>query len=340
MRKSIFLRLASIFSLMSFMVASAHGQAVHTLQGRVILSNGDPPPIPVRVALTFNGVPVNETFTDLSGRFSFGGLSKGVYQLTAYGDGETFDTTNTYAEIAAFGNAPRIFSQNVQLRPKRGKPVSHASIVSLEELDPAVPPPARNAYRNGVKNAIDDKPEQAIKQFQQAILIHPPFYAAHAAMADQQAKLKRFDEAVVTYQRAIQITPDRAEAQVGLGVVLVKQQKYGEAIAPLRRSLEIEKQSSTAYLFLGLAEMMTGDYQSSESHLLRAYEIAKPMLAHIYLANLYELKGEATKAIEHLQAFLKENPNLPRERQSEIRGAIDKLRKQTSNKPGPPKSNQ
>ena len=126
--------------------------------------------------------------------------------------------------------------------------------------------------------------------------------------------------------------PDSAPAYVGLGVMLVKQKKYGEAIAPLRRRLEIEKQSSTPYLFLGLSEMMMGDYQSSEANLLRAHEIGKPVLARIYLANLYDLKREPARAIEQLKAFLKESPNLPEERQTEIQQGIDKLLKQMSAK--------
>jgi len=79
-----------------------------------------------------------------------------------------------------------------------------------------------------------------------------------------------------------------------------------------------------------LAEMMTGDYRASESDLLRAYEIGKPGLAHIYLANLYELKHEPARAIDQLNAFLKENPNLPYARQTELREAIEKLRKQST----------
>src|SRR4029078_4031858 len=149
---------------------------------------------------------------------------------------------------------------------------------------------------------------------------------------EQYAKLKRDDEAAAAYQKAIDMKPDRAPAYVGLGVMLVKQKKYSEAISPRRRSLEIEKQSSTPYLFLGLAEMMTGDYQSSETSLLRAYEIGKPPRAHLCLANLYDLKGEPAKAIEHLKAFIKESPNLPEERQAEIREVIEKLRKQIAAK--------
>jgi hypothetical protein len=51
----------------------------------------------------------------------------------------------------------------------------------------------------------------------------------------------------------------------------------------------------------------------------------------MYLANLYDLKGEPAKAIEQLQAFLKE-ANVPQERQIEIREVIEKLKKQLANK--------
>jgi hypothetical protein len=64
---------------------------------------------------------------------------------------------------------------------------------------------------------------------------------------------------------------------------------------------------------------------------LRAYDIGKPALVRMYLANLYDLQGEPAKAIEQMQAFLKES-NLPRERQIEIREVIEKLKKQMADK--------
>jgi tetratricopeptide (TPR) repeat protein len=327
------LRRIAGFTVAVFMAAtSAFAQGAHTLQGRVLLPNGSVPSNPVKVTLTFNGVPVYETFTDLSGRFSFSGLQRGRYRLTAEGDGQNFETTRVEAEVSAFGAAPQTFTQNIQLRLKAGQPIPPAAVTSVEAVDPNLPAHARAEYDKGIKDAGNNKPENAVKHFQEAIAAHPPFYLAHVAIAEQYVKLKRDQEAVEAYRKAIELKPDRAPAYVGLGVLMVKQQKYREALAPLRRSLEIEKQSSMPYLFLGLAEMMTGDYQASESDLLHAYEIGKPALAHIYLANLYDLKGEPARAIDHLKAFLKENPNLPEARQTEIREVIEKLRKQMAAK--------
>jgi Tfp pilus assembly protein PilF len=330
--KSSFARIAltSLAIMAAAILSSAQGQ--NSLQGKVMLANGSPPPGSVKVALTFNGMHVHETFTDISGRFNFTGLRRGTYQLTAEGDGQTFETTRASAEVTAYGSAPQSFTVNIQLRPKEGKSVPSGAATSVEAQEANVPERARQAYEKGMKQASDNRPEKALKLFEEAIQTHPQFYSAHVAMAEQYGKLQRNDEAVAAYQKAIELRSDRAAAHVGLGLIFVKQKRYAEAIAPLRRSLDIEKQSSTPYLFLGLSEMMTGDYKSSEANLLRAYEIGKPALAHVYLANLYELTGEPAKAIERLKAFLNENPNLPEARQEQIREVIEKLRKKAAAK--------
>jgi tetratricopeptide (TPR) repeat protein len=321
--------IVAVVWLMAHSLAMAQGG--HTLQGKVQLPNGSPPAHPVKVTLTFNGMRVYETFTDLSGGFSFTGLHRGVYELIAEGDGENFETSRAHAEVIAYGSAPQTFTQNVPLRLKAGKSLP-ATGPAIDAAEADVPARARAAYERGQKRAADNEPEKALKSFQEALTLHPNFYSAQVALADQLVKLKRDDEAAAAYQKAIELKPDRPAAYVGLGVMRVKQQRYNEALAPLRRSLEIDKQSSAPYLFLGLAEMMTGDLNAAESHLQRAYEIGKPLLARLYLANLYEQKGEPERAIEQLQALLKENPNLSDERAGDIRKAIDKLRKQARQK--------
>jgi Tfp pilus assembly protein PilF len=332
MNKANLARIIRLLLLIPALTLPSFAQGQNSIQGKVLLPNGASPPNPVKVTLTFNGMHVYETFTDLSGRFSFSGLRRGTYQLTAESDGQTFETTKVDAEVGAYMASPQSSTQNIQLRPKSGKSVPPAGLTSVEAVDPNMPQRAKQAYEKGVKQASGNKPEKALKLFQEAIEAYPRFYSAHVAMAEQYGKLQRDDEAIAAYQKAIELKADGAAAHVGLGVMFVKQKKYDEAIAPLRRSIELEKQSSTPYLFLGLAEMMTRDYKSSEANLLRAYEIGKPPIAHLYLANLYELMGEPAKAVERLKAFLKENPNLPETRQEEIHEAIEKLRKKAAGK--------
>jgi Tfp pilus assembly protein PilF len=308
-------------------IALARLQA-HTLQGKVYLPNNVPPPNPVKVTLFFSGMRVHETFTDLSGRFSFSGLRRGVYEIRAEGDGEMFETATVRSEVLALGNAPQTFTQNVQLRLKPGRSLPAAAVVSAEESDARIPERAKKEYDQGLKRARDNKPDQAIKHFQAAVLMHPQYYSAFTAMAEQHAKLEDIDGAIAAYRKAIEIKSDRADAYTGIGVLLVKQKRYVEALPLLRRSIELDNRSQMAYLFLGLAEMFTNDYVAAEADLLKAYDMGKQALVRLYLANLYDLRGEPARAIDHLQGFLRESPNLAEERKVEIREVIDKLRKQ------------
>lgn len=326
MSMPLYQRFALMFCILLLLFVVSLAQGTHSLQGKVIAPNGMQPSNAVKVTLTFNGMHIYETFTDLSGSFRFTGLGAGVYQLTAEGDGETFETTTVYADLSVLGRVPGSFTQNIQLSPKRRPAVKRAATVSVEELNANIPEKATSKYKQGVKKAEDNQPEQAIKLFQEAITAYADFYLARLRLAEQYAKLQRYDEATESYQKAIALRPKSAEALAGLGSTLVKQKKYGEAIAPLRQSLEMNSQSSAALLFLGFAEMMTGDYTASEKNLLQAYEMSKATIAHIYLANLYDLRGEPAKAIEQLQAFLKENPDAPNAKQ--IREVIEKLKKQ------------
>jgi Tfp pilus assembly protein PilF len=318
-------RLALVcFALLSI-AAGAHAQGINSIEGRVSLPSGVQPSQPVRITLTLSGRRIYETFTDLSGRFVFSGLGRGTYQVTAEGDSRTFETTSAQVDVTGFGGGGQGFTQNIQLRPKAGAVIPPASSVAVEEIDPGVPDEAKDKFRQGVKSAADNKPEQAVKLLQEAVKAHESFYAANMLLAGQLSKLQRYDEAIAAYRKASELKPDRAEAYVGIGVALVSQKRYEEGIRMLRGVIEVDRELPAPYLSLGYAEMMMGDYKSSEEHLLRALELGKPTLAHVYLANVYEQTGEPLKAVAQLEAYLKENPNSP---QAEaVRTAIEKLRK-------------
>ena len=106
MRRTLLSRIASLALAILIPTALALAQGAHTLEGRVILPNGSAPPTPVKVTLTFSGRVIYETFTDLSGRFSFSGLQRGRYQLIAETNEQAFETTRDNRKVTAFGADP------------------------------------------------------------------------------------------------------------------------------------------------------------------------------------------------------------------------------------------
>ena len=136
-----------IFLFVSALMAPAQGG--HTLQGRVVTPNGTQPTNSVKITLTFNGRRIYETFTDLSGRFSFAGISAGTYQLTAEGDGQSFVTTSVVAQVSAFGSSAQLFTQDIQLRSVPGKMLQPSGVVS--GFAQPVPKTAQQAFDRAMK---------------------------------------------------------------------------------------------------------------------------------------------------------------------------------------------
>lgn len=324
------LALACLALLLS--ASAARAQGGNAIDGRVMLPSGLQPAQPVRVKLsTQSGRPIYETFTDLSGRFNFSGVPIGAYQLTAEGDGQTFETTTVNLDFSLLGGSGQTFTQNIQLRAKAGAAATApAGTIAAEEIDPGVPDAAKEKYRRGLKSAADNKPEDAVKFFQDALKEHAEFYAAALALGAQLSKLSRYEEAMAAYKHAGELKPDKPEPYIGVGVALVGMKRYDEGIRMLRGVIEVDKELPTPYLSLGYAEMLTGDYKASEEHLQRALELGKPPLAHIYLANVYEQTGDFARAASQLEAYLKENPNSPQT--DAVHTALDKLKKKAKEK--------
>src|SRR6478672_2845202 len=157
--------------LLLILTCSSSASAQSVLQGKVITPSGTQPTAPVRVKLTFNGRAIHETFTDLSGRFSFPGLAGGTYQLTADGDGVNFETTTIYADVTAFGSSPQSFSQDIQLRPIAHKAAAQAGVVNAFAQN--VPATAQQALELGLKLTAEGKIEAGIEKMREAIKIFP-----------------------------------------------------------------------------------------------------------------------------------------------------------------------
>ena len=294
----------------AFLLLAATGvdlaQAGHTLLGKVLLPNGSTPDRTLKVTLTR------------------------VYEVTIEGDNQSYETTTVRVEVFTLSAAPADYTENIQLRGKDLEVVSRHAPSTVDEGDGLVPAKARKEFQEGEKSAAENKSEWAIAHFREAISVYPSFYSALVALGDQYEKQGRHDDAIASYKAAVELKPDRVRAVAALGAAMTRRKKYSEAIPWLRRSVELDNQGSVSYLYLGLAELNTGNLTDSERDLRRAYAIGKQPVAHIYLASLYEHKGDLAGALGELELFIKEAPDSPQA--PEIRSDIDKIQKRLAQK--------
>jgi tetratricopeptide (TPR) repeat protein len=309
--------LASAFAAVLLVAAAAFAQGSHSLQGKVITPSGAQPAAPVRVTLTLSGRRIYETFTDLSGRFTFTGLGRGNYQLTAQGDGQTFETTSIYAEVAAFGSAPQLFTQDIQLRPVAGKAPSQTGVINAFAQD--VPKAAKQAFDRAAKLQAEQKPDAAIEQLLEATKIFPGYFEAHLALGNIFLKLGRFEQAIAELDRAREIDPNDERAYQSFGLVLMKLKNYAVAVAIFAEAARLNPNNPMNALMRATAQIhqaatipetqaaeRKGLLNSAELSLSQAAKLSgdKIKADGLTLATLYEMKGEPERAADELESFL------------------------------------
>jgi tetratricopeptide (TPR) repeat protein len=329
------------FVLLFFAIIPVCAQGVQSLQGKVIAPNGSAPVQPVRVTLTLSGRRIYETFTDLAGSFSFSGLANGNYELTAEGDGVTFETTSVYAEVTGFGGSPQSFTQNIQLRPKQTYAAPRAGVVSAFKQD--VPKPARETLERAKKIADQGKADLALSLMREAIKLFPEYYEAHLELGNELLETGHLDEAIAELDQARKINPNDDRTYQSFGLVLMQQQKYSIAVGvfaeasrlnpsnpmnPLMRAIALIHQASTIEPTKSATSRSDRDFllARAEVALTQASDLSEKKLTadHLSLAMFYEMKGERERAAGELEQYLQKNPNL--KNADAIRAAIKKLR--------------
>lgn len=332
-----FVLFAALVMFVCSVVVLAQGGS-NVLQGKVVSPGGGPPANPVRVKLTFNGRAIYETFSDLSGRFSFPGLSKGTYQLTAEGDGRTFETTSIYAEVSAFGTAPQSFTQDIPLRPIAGKPTTQPGVVNAFRQN--VPVDAQTAFELGMKQLAEGKADAAVDSLKRAVQIFPDFFDAHLELGNIFLKQDKLNESIAELDLARQINPSDERAYQSFGLLLLKQKNYQVAVAVFAEAARLNPTNpmnavmrATALIHQAAITNEGGD----RNYLLGRAEVAvneagelsgnKMKPDSLTLALFYEMKGEPNRAADTLDAYLRKTPAAKSpEIESEIKRLRDKAR--------------
>jgi tetratricopeptide (TPR) repeat protein len=83
-------------------------------------------------------------------------------------------------------------------------------------------------------DAGPDAPERAKQEFLKEIEIDPSNAGAIYILGELDRRDQKWDQAISRYAQALKVDPNLAEAYLGLGYCLVNVKKYQEAIPPLR----------------------------------------------------------------------------------------------------------
>jgi Tfp pilus assembly protein PilF len=272
-----------------------------------------------------DGPIVARIFSDTLGHFEVRNLASGNYDVLVNLEG--YEEVRQQVGVAG-GGSFNVVTLNIPLREKEKtiliKPDGGAAddIVDIAELGRKYPRRALQDYEKAVEEIHKANDAKAVELLEGVVKLAPDFYSARNTLGTLYQKTSRFREAETEYRRAHELNPRSADPLVNMGSLFIDEAagraKEGEdvvgkildgALDTLEEALKI-KRSAMAYYFLGTAYYKSSFYEEAETNFKHALEMEQHLpVGRLMLANLYMKQQKWQDALEHLDAYLSENPN-------------------------------
>jgi len=127
-----------------------------------------------------------------------------------------------------------------------------------------------------------DATERAKQELLKEVQLDPNNAGAIYILGELDRRDQKWDDAVSRYKQALKVDPNLGEAYLGLGYCLVNQKKYEDAISPLRTAERFMPQNPEVHNSLGTALQRSGHKEEAQKEfaihekLISAEGTAKP----------------------------------------------------------------
>jgi tetratricopeptide (TPR) repeat protein len=330
-------RLTIITTVVLFCCCSLFAQG-HTIRGKVRDTAG----VNVgrtSVTLERNGAMVEQTVTNNEGDFNFSGLTDTSYTIIVTAvDYNPVSEPVEFVRSGASDQPGELRTVEITMVRKEGVRPPRAGINFVQD----VPPPALAAFTAGIKHTRENRIDEAIASYKNAIKIFPTYFNAHLTLGYELAKQGKLQEAITSLEAARLVNPKDDRVYDLFARVMMQQRKYSVAAriyAEATRLNPAETQYLLARATALIEEVVVMDATASragaeersfalaeaERILLQAAKQNEKLAeVHLQLARVYEKKGERVRAAEQLERYLRKAPNAKNAEQ--IRVAIKTLR--------------
>jgi tetratricopeptide (TPR) repeat protein len=261
-----------------------------------------------RVAVTLRnatGVMEAQVWTNESGRFDFGGLERGSYEIEARVSG--YEPYSTAINIGSGDN----WGMTIYLKRSRAnEEAPNTSAVSAHEL--SMSKKARELMYSGKQKAYFEKSLNAgLTDFQNAVALAPDYYEAYYQIGMTYLELAKRDDAENNFRKSIELSKNSyGEPVIGLGTILLDKADNAGAEKLIRRGLELSPNFWLGYYELGRACL-------AENHIADAKKAGEqarslmPNAAIVYrlLANVHMRQKDYPALLKDIDAYVKIDPN-------------------------------
>jgi tetratricopeptide (TPR) repeat protein len=300
-------------------------QTIYEVEGTVYGPDGNVLANVVMSLQNHAGVQIDQDITKSDGRYRFAGVLAGTYYLALKPPDKTVQPVIQQIELINSGVSASNFSkERFDFTLKNAtSPPSIAGTVFAQ----VVPPEAEKIYQTALADISKGDKGSAIKELKNAIGIFPTYFLALQQLGLLYIDVEKDEQAIEPLNKAVQVNARAAKSHLGLGMAYVNLDRLEKAVPELNTAINLDPRLFRAHLFLGMALITQGKLDEAEKLLKQAYTIGGPKqasAAHLYLTSIYNTRKEYQKAIDELEAYLKENPKAPNA--ANIQQAIGKLK--------------
>jgi tetratricopeptide (TPR) repeat protein len=280
--------------------------------GRVNLPSGRPATARMKVFIEGSNGLRRDVLSDDQGNYEIRGMSGGRYRIYAtnpdapeqYCDPIEADTTRAYS------NRLQV-DINLKLPLHKEKKDLNPGVVSVAEASQNVPKPALKAFEQGLKLQKDNKSDQALIAFNQAIELYPEYFQALTERASLMMGRNQLTEANADFERALRLNDKYVPALRGLGYCQLQLKQFEPAARNLERAFVIDPEAPMTLLLLGFANLSLGRYEPARQCLEEALKLGPEVAAraHVYLAELFAQEQKFKEAADSIHRYLTLKPD-------------------------------
>ncbi len=219
----------------------------------------------------------------------------------------TWDRMNWY--IPAFVSIVFIFS----IATYRRNNVWIEELTLWQDVVSKSPMKARGHNNLGDVFSRDNKIEEAIAHYAEALRIDPDYINAHINIGVDLEREGKLQEAEAHYREALQIDPQFRKLYFNLGLVLMKQERLDQAAEFLQKALQLDPEFVLAHNLLGEVFGHQGRLADAMMHYSEALRMNPHFAeAHDNLGVAFTKQGKFAEAVDHFLAAIQDDPSLER----------------------------
>ncbi len=336
------------------------------ISGKVVIQDGSAVAENITIERVCGGISKTVAYTDAKGRFSFqwndrsmivadasdagsgptpnsssGGFggsqsAGGANTLAADPFGSRMMNCQLRANVAGFtSDMVDLFNGRTADNPDVGAIVLHriagveGSSISVTSM--RAPKEAKKAYEHGLQSLLKNKPGDAAKDFEKAVLLYPEYADAWLNMGKLRLERQSIEPARAAFAKAMEADPKLVTPYMELGLLAAKDANWEESRKYLDRAVELDPVDfPQAWYADAVAGYNLKRYDAAEKSAREAVRLdpkhANPRSEYLLGLVLAEKKDYAGAAAE-LSEYMKLAPNAPDLAQvKEQLAAVEKLR--------------